>query len=157
MKKMLLLIFVSFLFGVTQNSCGPNEKEIREKIERERLDSIKAAEERAEALRLEEERKYPHDGIYEWVVNFYDITGQLYREEVGCEIVKGQVVNATWYTSHARSPMTGTLDGDILHLKGNHATYSGLWMECDVDLRTGRGIVSNNLIAPTEAKFRKTN
>ena len=153
MKKFLLFIIILFSFDTILNSCGPSEKEIREKIEKERQDSIN----KAEALRLEEARKYPYDGIYEWNVEFYNLIGELYREEVGCEIKKGKVVDATWYTSHARSPMEGTLDGNILHLKGNHATYPSLWMECEVDLRTGRGKAANNLVAPTEAKFRKNN
>ena len=153
MKKYLYLLSFVIILGLSLPSCGPSEKEIREKIEKERQDSIKAAE----ALRLEEERKYPHDGIYEWTVEFSNSSRERYREEVGCEIIKGKVVNATWYTSQGRSPMEGSLDGNILHLKGNHSTYPSLWMECEVDLRTGRGKVSNNLVPPTEAKFRKNN
>ena len=57
MKKLLLLIIVTFSVGTILNSCGPSEKEIREKIEKERQDSIKAEEAKAEALRLETERK----------------------------------------------------------------------------------------------------
>ena len=160
-----LIVFAGLLLA----SCGPNEKEIRaqaekeiraqtekeirEKIEQERQDSIKAAE----ALRLEEERKYPHDGLYEWIVEFSDFTGELYGEEIGCEISKGEVVSATWYSAHDRSPMTGTLNGNILHLKGNNVTYPALWMECEVDLRTGRGKAANNFVPNAEAKFRKNN
>ena len=57
MKKYLYLLSFVIILGLSLPSCGPSEKEIREKIEKERQDSIKAAEAKAEALRLEEERK----------------------------------------------------------------------------------------------------
>lgn len=57
MKKITLLLFTVLTMCIVIPSCGPSEKEIREKIEKERQDSIKAEEAKAEALRLEEENK----------------------------------------------------------------------------------------------------
>lgn len=57
MKKILLLFIISFSIGTIVSSCGPSEKEIREKIERERQDSIRTAKEKEEALMQEELRK----------------------------------------------------------------------------------------------------
>ena len=57
MKKLIILLFIVSTMCMVMPSCGPSEKEIREKIEKERQDSIKAEEAKAEALRLEEEKK----------------------------------------------------------------------------------------------------
>ena len=65
MKKYIYLLSFVIFVGLSLPSCGPSEKEIREKaekeerakIEKERQDSIQAAEAKAEALRLEEENK----------------------------------------------------------------------------------------------------
>ena len=57
MKKFIKLLFVAFSLSLIFPSCGPSEKEIRERIEKERQDSIRVANERTEALRLEEQRK----------------------------------------------------------------------------------------------------
>lgn len=57
MKKLIILLFIVSTMCMVMPSCGPSEKEIREKIEKERQDSIKAEEAKAEALRLEEENK----------------------------------------------------------------------------------------------------
>ena len=42
MKKFLLFIIILFSVGTILNSCGPSEKEIREKIKKELQDSIHA-------------------------------------------------------------------------------------------------------------------
>ncbi|MBP5306661.1 MAG: hypothetical protein J6Y79_01255 [Paludibacteraceae bacterium] len=99
----------------------------------------------------------PYDGLYDWYVNYQDMTGQMYREELGCEIKNGRVVEATWYSYPKSSPMTGTLNGNMLELSGNNSVYTSLWMKFTIDLRNGRGTVSNNLIPPTEAKFHNNN
>lgn len=65
MKKYIYLLSFVIFVGLSLPSCGPSEKEIREKaekeerakIEKERQDSIQAAEAKAEAQRIEEERK----------------------------------------------------------------------------------------------------
>lgn len=58
MKRVILLIMVSISFGIAFNSCGPNEKKIREKIEKEhRIANEKAEAERREQQRLREQRQ----------------------------------------------------------------------------------------------------
>ena len=53
---------------------------------------------------------------------------------------------------------TGTSsDPYILELSGNNSIYKSLWIKFTIDLRNGRGTVSNNLIPSTEAKFYNNN
>ena len=99
----------------------------------------------------------PYDGLYDWYVNYQDMTGQMYREELGCEVKNGRVVDATWYSHPKSSPLTGSLNGNILELSGNNSIYKSLWIKFTIDLRNGRGTVSNNLIPSTEAKFYNNN
>ena len=133
--------------------CSCNNQAKQQEIERQRQDSIQAAE-RAEQ---EVSESNPYDGLYDWYVNYQDMTGQMYREELGCEIKNGQVVEATWYSYPKSSPMTGTLNGNMLELSGNNSVYKSLWIKFTIDLRNGRGTVSNNLIPSTEAKFHNNN
>lgn len=101
----------------------------------------------------------PYDGIYEWQVLFSDFVGDRYKEELGCEIVNGKVVNATWYGSgiSKNATMTGSLTGSILHLSGTQSPFS-LTMECEIDLRTNRGTISiSPLVSTTNARYERLN
>ena len=101
----------------------------------------------------------PYDGIYEWQVVFSNLIGERYKEELGCEIVNGKVVKATWYGSgrmSSNATMTGSLTGSTLKLSGTNP-YS-FTMECEIDLRTNRGTISiSPLISTTNVRYERLN
>lgn len=96
------------------------------------------------------------DGLYEWSVTVSNGSDR-YKEEIGCEISDGKVVNATWYGSRANSPLSAELYGNTLTLKGHNALYSNIWIECVIDLRTGRGTIASPLIPTTNVRFERLN
>ncbi len=96
------------------------------------------------------------DGLYEWSVTISNGSDR-YKEELGCEISDGKVVNATWYGSRANSPLSAELDGNILTLKGKNALYSDIWIECVIDLRTSRGTIASPLVPTTNVRFERLN
>ena len=99
----------------------------------------------------------PYDGLYEWEVLFADLAGSRYREEIGCEIVNGKLVNAIWYGDRKNSPLEGSLDGNILTLSGKHTIYSAIWIKCSIDMRTGRGTIAMPTISQTNVRYNRLN
>lgn len=107
-------------------------------------------------LNAEENYEREFDGLYEWSVSVSNGTDR-YKEEIGCEISDGKVVNATWYGSHANSPLSAELDGNTLTLRGQNALYSDIWIECIIDLRTDRGTIASPLVPTTNVRFERLN
>ena len=172
MKKFFYLS-IAISLSICLISCGGRNTAKDMEIEqlRDSLESYKAFQlekdteiaqlldslESYKAIQLESERQQlqKNDGVHEWYVVFSDIAGKKYKEEFGCEIKNGEIVEANWYAYPKTAPMKGSISGDILKLRGEENSLFENFIEITMDMRTGRGTFSNPIVKNQEVKFIK--